>query len=188
MGDAHFRQAHSPSSSFSATLPYCSTQALQYRLSSLPIPSARFPSGRHHLRRNHTRKEPPSAQIRRTSLQSMAQGRCGNLLCGTVSQSQYWQYSIQLTFALGLFCYLAGIWCLILQIVTYAILQEPNVVRIPITCVTGFAVIPLIVYIIPSCMSRSQARKHWGWHLTLVEDVSTHYFSNVFHLGPNKCI
>lgn len=73
-------------------------------------------------------------------------------------KSTVYRRDLQLTQFLGLFCYLAGIWCLILQIMTYALMQEPDEVRIPITCVTGFAVFPLTVYVIPSVMSRSHAQ------------------------------
>lgn len=59
----------------------------------------------------------------------------------------------------GLFCYMAGMWCLILQIATYVLLQEPDVVRIPISILAGFIVLPLIIYVIPrSKPDNGQAR------------------------------
>lgn len=49
----------------------------------------------------------------------------------------------------GLFCYFAGMWCLILQIVTYVLIEEPDIVRIPIACVAIFIVLPLLMYAVP---------------------------------------
>lgn len=37
-----------------------------------------------------------------------------------------------------------------MQLLTYAILQEPDQVRIPVACLSGFAVLPMLVFIIPS--------------------------------------
>ena len=47
---------------------------------------------------------------------------------------------------LGLISYQIGIWTLVLQIVTYCIMQEPDTLRIPITIVAGFSVLPLLAY------------------------------------------
>ena len=46
----------------------------------------------------------------------------------------------------GLISYQIGIWTLVLQIVTYCIMQEPDTLRIPITIVAGFSVLPLLAY------------------------------------------
>ena len=48
-----------------------------------------------------------------------------------------------------MFCYVTGMLCLLLQIATYVLLQEPDYVRIPITIISIFIVLPLFTYMIP---------------------------------------
>lgn len=51
-----------------------------------------------------------------------------------------------------MFCYIGGIWCLILQITTYVLMQESNAVKVPITVLTGFVVLPFLVSVVSGDM------------------------------------
>ncbi|KIM76909.1 hypothetical protein PILCRDRAFT_825916 [Piloderma croceum F 1598] len=44
-------------------------------------------------------------------------------------------------------CLLAGIWCIMLQILTYIFLQESEVVSITMAFIIGFATLPLLVFL-----------------------------------------
>lgn len=75
-------------------------------------------------------------------------------ICRRTSTLMSWIWSA------GLFCYFAGIWCLILQIVTYVIMQEPDVVRVPVACVAVFIILPLFMYTIPRSVMRTFTSEH----------------------------
>jgi len=47
------------------------------------------------------------------------------------------------------FCYTVGTWCLILQITTYVLMQEPDTVRIPVAILSGCLMIPLVLTTLP---------------------------------------
>ena len=49
----------------------------------------------------------------------------------------------------GQLCYFLGVWCLMVQIVAYVLMQEDNSIRIPIAILTGFIAIPLCIEAIP---------------------------------------
>jgi len=42
------------------------------------------------------------------------------------------------------FCVLAGLWCIIIQILVYVFLQESKTIQIGITCVVAFATLPFL--------------------------------------------
>lgn len=48
----------------------------------------------------------------------------------------------------GLFCLLAGFWCIMLEILVYIFLQESTAAKITITCLVGFAMLPLLFLVI----------------------------------------
>ena len=77
----------------------------------------------------------------------MGWGKCGYSFSGTVGgfPTVLWA-SADIISQSGLISYQIGIWTLVLQIVTYCIMQEPDTLRIPITIVAGFSVLPLLAY------------------------------------------
>lgn len=87
----------------------------------------------------------------------------------------------------GLFCYFAGIWCLILQIVTYVIMQEPDVVRIPIACVAVFIVLPLIMYAVPRSVIRMITSESHYTDRSNAESLSWMGFSGSADTLMNNC-
>jgi hypothetical protein len=56
---------------------------------------------------------------------------------------------MKLILLLGVFSYLAGIWCMILQVLTYIWLQESAPIRITMTSLAGFSILPLVAFLAP---------------------------------------
>jgi len=56
------------------------------------------------------------------------------------------------------FCLLAGITCIMGQILLYIFLQESNVIKITITCVVGITILPLLV-LLPCSSSDEESSK-----------------------------
>lgn len=134
---------------FAMPLSY-SMRALQYRPSSLVIAWPKYTFVR-PSKKNPIPRTPRYSRISFTSLRSMAPEAFPILCSFTVRMQAPVHFDeIELMWRLGLFCYFAGIWSLIMQLLTFAILQEPDQVRIPVACLSGFAVLPMVVFIMPS--------------------------------------
>lgn len=56
------------------------------------------------------------------------------------------------------FSYLAGIWCMILQVLTYIWLQESAPIRITMTSLAGFSILPLVAFLAPLFRASSATR------------------------------
>lgn len=67
---------------------------------------------------------------------------------------RYLTISLTLPFA-GFFCVLAGLWCIIIQILVYVFLRESKSVQIGITCVVAFSTLPFL-QLLPSATSCDQ--------------------------------